>query len=100
MPSRFRTSLHRRVCRMSNLEPLQASAFVKIFGQEDSRAAGRERRRSNPGYTSRGLWAASPSNSGTIPATLSDFKIEPPSLLMIPVKNEMPVRVEMTWRFQ
>ena len=36
--------------------------------------------------------------SGTIPATLSDFKIEPPSLLAIPTKNEMPVRVEMTWR--
>jgi len=38
--------------------------------------------------------------SGTIPATLSDFKIDPPSLLTIPVKNEMPVRVEMTWRSQ
>ncbi len=36
--------------------------------------------------------------TGTIPATLSDFKIEPPRLLSIPVKNEMPVRVEMTWR--
>jgi hypothetical protein len=36
--------------------------------------------------------------SGTIPTTLSDFKIEPPSLLAIPIKNEMPVRVEMTWR--
>ena len=36
--------------------------------------------------------------SGTIPATLTDFKIEPPSLLAIPVKNEIPVRVEMTWR--
>jgi len=36
--------------------------------------------------------------SGTIPATLSDFKIEPPSLLTIAVKNEIPVRVEMTWR--
>jgi hypothetical protein len=35
--------------------------------------------------------------SGTIPATLSDFKIDPPSLLAIPVKNEMPVRVDMTW---
>ena len=35
--------------------------------------------------------------SGTIPATLSDFKIDPPSLLAIPIKNEMPVRVEMTW---
>ena len=38
--------------------------------------------------------------SGTIPATLSDFKIDPPSLLAVPVKNEMPVRVEMTWRLQ
>jgi hypothetical protein len=38
--------------------------------------------------------------SGTIPATLSDFKIVPPSLLAIPVKNEMPVRVDMTWRPQ
>jgi len=36
--------------------------------------------------------------SGTIPATLSDFKIEPPSLLSIAVKNEIPVRVEMTWK--
>lgn len=36
--------------------------------------------------------------SGTIPARLSDFKIDPPSLLSIPVKNEMPVRVDMTWR--
>jgi hypothetical protein len=35
--------------------------------------------------------------SGTVPATLSDFKIPPPSLLAIPVKNEIPVRVEMTW---
>ncbi len=35
--------------------------------------------------------------AGTIPATLSDFKIDPPSLLAIPVKNEIPVRVEMTW---
>jgi hypothetical protein len=36
--------------------------------------------------------------SGTIPATLSDFKIDPPSLLTMAVKNEIPVRVEMTWR--
>jgi hypothetical protein len=34
--------------------------------------------------------------TGTIPATLSDFKIEPPSLLSIPVKNEMPVRFDLT----
>jgi hypothetical protein len=38
--------------------------------------------------------------SGTIPATLTDFKIDPPSLLTMPIKNEMPVRVEMTWRPQ
>jgi hypothetical protein len=36
--------------------------------------------------------------TGSIPATLSDFKIEPPSLLSIPVKNDMPVRVDMIWR--
>jgi len=36
--------------------------------------------------------------SGTIPATLSDFKLDPPSLLAIPTKNEIPIRVEMTWR--
>jgi hypothetical protein len=35
--------------------------------------------------------------SGTIPDTLSDFKIDPPSLLCIPIKNEIPVRVELTW---
>jgi hypothetical protein len=38
--------------------------------------------------------------SGTIPATLSDFKIDPPSLLMVAVKNEIPVHVEMTWQRQ
>ena len=38
--------------------------------------------------------------SGTIPATLTDFKIDPPSLLTVPVKNEIPVRVDMTWRAQ
>ena len=38
--------------------------------------------------------------TGTIPATLSDFKIDPPSFLAMPLKNEMPVRVEMTWRPQ
>jgi hypothetical protein len=36
--------------------------------------------------------------SGTIPAKLTDFKIDPPSLLTMPVKNEIPVRVEMTWQ--
>jgi hypothetical protein len=35
--------------------------------------------------------------AGTIPATLSDFKIDPPSLLTLPLKNEIPIKVEMTW---
>jgi hypothetical protein len=38
--------------------------------------------------------------TGTIPATLSDFKIDPPSLLTMPIKNEIPVRVDLTWRSQ
>jgi hypothetical protein len=38
--------------------------------------------------------------TGTIPATLTDFKIDPPTLLTMPVKNEMPVRVDLTWRPQ
>ena len=38
--------------------------------------------------------------SGVIPSKLSDFKINPPSLLTVPIKNEIPVRVEMTWRKQ
>ena len=36
--------------------------------------------------------------TGTIPLTLADFKIDPPSLLALPVKNEIPIRVEMKWR--
>ena len=35
--------------------------------------------------------------TGTIPATLGDFKIDPPSLLTMPVKNDIPVRVDLTW---
>ena len=34
---------------------------------------------------------------GTIPATLTDFKIPPPSLLTMPVKNEIPIHVDMIW---
>jgi len=36
--------------------------------------------------------------TGTIPVKLSDFKIDPPSLLMMPIKNDIPVRVDLTWR--
>jgi hypothetical protein len=35
---------------------------------------------------------------GTIPLTCSEFKIDRPSFLTVPIKNEIPVHVEMTWR--
>jgi hypothetical protein len=38
--------------------------------------------------------------TGTVPATCSDFKIDPPSFLTVPIKNEIPVRVDMTWHQQ
>ena len=34
--------------------------------------------------------------AGMIPATISDFKIDPPTLLTIPIKNDIPVYVEST----
>ena len=36
--------------------------------------------------------------TGTIPATVQDFKIDPPKLLTVPIKNEIPIKVEMLWR--
>lgn len=36
--------------------------------------------------------------TGVVPATCSDFKIDPPSFLTVPIKNEIPVRVDMTWQ--
>jgi len=36
--------------------------------------------------------------SGSIPAKLTDFKIDPPSLLAMPIKNDIPIHVDMTWR--
>lgn len=38
--------------------------------------------------------------TGTVPATCSDFKIERPSFLTVPIKNEIPVHVDMTWHRQ
>jgi hypothetical protein len=35
--------------------------------------------------------------TGNIPSTLTDFKIPPPTFLTVPIKNEIPVRVDMTW---
>jgi hypothetical protein len=37
---------------------------------------------------------------GTIPALCSDFKIDRPSFLTVPIKNEIPVRVDLTWQRQ
>ena len=38
--------------------------------------------------------------TGTVPATCSDFKIERPSFLTVPIKNEIPVRVDTVWQQQ
>lgn len=38
--------------------------------------------------------------TGTIPATCSDFKIDRPSFLTVPIKNEIPVSVDSTWHTQ
>lgn len=35
--------------------------------------------------------------TGTVPATCSDFKIDPPSFLTIPIKNQIPVKIDLTW---
>jgi len=37
---------------------------------------------------------------GTIPTTVSDFKIKPPELLAMPSNNNIPVNVDMTWKEQ
>jgi hypothetical protein len=36
--------------------------------------------------------------TGTVPSTLKDFKIDPPKFLTVPIKNEIPVRVDMVWQ--
>ena len=38
--------------------------------------------------------------TGTIPLTCSDFKIDRPSFLGIAIKNEIPVRIDMSWHSQ
>lgn len=38
--------------------------------------------------------------TGTVPSTVSDFKITPPSFLTVPIKNDIPVKVDMYWRRQ
>lgn len=36
--------------------------------------------------------------TGTIPSTVSDFKIDPPTFLTVPIKNQIPVKVDMVWQ--
>jgi len=36
--------------------------------------------------------------TGTIPAKVTDFKMDPPSLFAVQIKNDIPVRVDMIWR--
>jgi len=38
--------------------------------------------------------------TGVVPATLTDFKITPPSFLTVPIKNEIPVKVDTMWKMQ
>jgi hypothetical protein len=38
--------------------------------------------------------------TGVVPSTLTDFKIPPPSFLTVPIKNEIPVKVDMLWQPQ
>lgn len=38
--------------------------------------------------------------TGVVPATLTDFKIPPPTFLTVPIKNEIPVKVDTTWQLQ
>lgn len=36
--------------------------------------------------------------TGTVPATCSDFKIDRPSFLTVPIRNAIPISVDTTWR--
>lgn len=38
--------------------------------------------------------------TGIVPATLTDFKIPPPSFLTVPIRNEIPVKVDTSWHEQ
>jgi hypothetical protein len=77
--------------------PEKASVSSTIYADLEIQFAGRTVR-----YAQVALQRAMEGNdvhiTGTIPATLSAFKIDPPSLLAIPVKNDMPVTVDLTWK--
>lgn len=35
---------------------------------------------------------------GTVPATLTDFHIQAPTFLMMPIRNQIPVTIDLTWQ--
>ncbi|MEO6924284.1 MAG: hypothetical protein ABI142_10695, partial [Bryocella sp.] len=38
--------------------------------------------------------------TGVVPSTLADFKIPPPSFLTVPIKNQIPVKIDTIWHQQ
>ncbi len=38
--------------------------------------------------------------TGTVPLALTDFGITPPALLTLPIKNEVPVKLDMWWALE
>jgi hypothetical protein len=35
--------------------------------------------------------------TGIVPATLTDFQIQPPTFLMVPIKDAIPIRLDLLW---
>ncbi|MGH9414321.1 MAG: hypothetical protein ACRD0Y_11360 [Terriglobales bacterium] len=82
-----RTSVPAASLRPGNL---RADVLVSFAGQQKDYTAVAFRISAGPG--------GELELQGTIPATLSDFKIKPPELLMMPIHNDIPVGVDMTWK--
>jgi hypothetical protein len=38
--------------------------------------------------------------TGVVPSTVADFKIDPPRFLTVPIRNEIPVKIDTTWHAQ
>ena len=38
--------------------------------------------------------------TGVVPSTLTDFNIDPPRFLTVPIRNDIPVKVDTTWHQQ
>lgn len=36
--------------------------------------------------------------TGVIPSTLTDFKISPPTFFTVPIRNAIPVKLDLTWQ--